>query len=210
MSGAQEASAVALKLLTGRELAGMTAVGPPAVVVVPPPVVVVPPPVVVVPPPVVVVVVVVVLPMVVPRPLVRVALPLCAAHDCFGLAPRGLGRFERLVGNVDLLLEPIEHRIAVHRPPRGSARRLLRFGWLPALRLLEPLRHGRGWAVVVRTHRAACKSRQGERPPSTALAHRGCTGAAGALGCEYGKRRDQSRLHHAPKRSRYRYMTGVV
>ena len=66
------------------------------------------------------------------------------------LAPARLGLLERLVGDVDLLLEPIERGIVVDRPPGAAAGRLARLGRLPAVGLLEALRHGCRRAVIVR------------------------------------------------------------
>src|SRR5262249_3206771 len=85
----------------------------------------------------------------------------CLAGERRGLTPGGFGGLESLVRDIDLLLELIERRIAIDRPPVGAARRLARLGGLPPLGLLEALRIRRRGTVVIRTDRAAgerCKS----------------------------------------------------
>src|SRR5262249_39758775 len=79
----------------------------------------------------------------------------CLARERCGLTPGGLGGLECLIRDVDLLLEVIERRVAIDRPPVGAARRLARLGGLPALGLLETLRIRRRGTVVVRTYSAA-------------------------------------------------------
>ena len=74
--------------------------------------------------------------------------------DRLGLAERRLGRFQVLVGDVDLPFEPVEHRVAEHRPPAAPVDRIGRARPLPARLLLVGDRHRRRRLLVIRPDRA--------------------------------------------------------
>src|SRR5262249_52735341 len=67
--------------------------------------------------------------------------------------------FEVLVGNIDLLFQPVEHRVLVDRPPSAAVDRIERFADFPAS-LFVLRRHRSVGPLIIRPHRAGEKQRR--------------------------------------------------
>src|SRR5207302_7413482 len=119
------------------------------------------------------------------------------------------GRREQhvLIGDLHLPLESVEVRIAVELPPLAARRQLLRLGRLPVLALLVGRRHLQARAMVGGPDRQVPAAAGGAEREQCRDAWKRAPHATPSSGFGKRCRRD---LAHSRKRSRYRYITGVV
>ena len=119
------------------------------------------------------------------------------------------GRREQhvLIGDLHLPLQSVEVGVAVELPPLAARRQLLRLGRLPVLALLVGRRHLQARAMVGGPDRQVPAAAGGAEREQCRDAAKRAPHATPSSGFGKRCRRD---LAHSRKRSRYRYITGVV